>query len=267
MVAAVDDEGESIKEAKWATDGLGKAKDAVSSVESSAESMAKEVAAKIKVIAAKWAANGVIKAKEPAQKVRSGIAIARNWKPTHSWFIWATACLALGAAVCTSRLWRGDNSTSSPPTACQSLTPQRHERFVDLVPDPDLIMWEGGYDDDGYWEDTRAVQARTEYAEYERMLRTVGTKAAAQKAKGKASKASKGGTASTATAAGIATAATTAGTAPPKSRRKGKGKAATASGATSHNAARAGSASYSYQQAPMLAGPMVTPLPHTRQEP
>ena len=102
------------------------------------------------------------------------------------------------------------------------------ERFVHLVPDPDLIMWEGGYDDDGNWEAARAVQARAAFTtEYER------TKKAAKKATGKASKA---GTATTATAATAATAATTA---PPKPPPKGRGKAATASGTSSAAAGRA----------------------------
>jgi hypothetical protein len=102
------------------------------------------------------------------------------------------------------------------------------ERFVHLVPDPDLIMWEGGYDDDGNWEAARAVQARAAFTtEYER------TKKAAKKATGKASKA---GTATTATAATAATAATTA---PPKPPLKGRGKAATASGTSSAAAGRA----------------------------
>jgi len=95
-------------------------------------------------------------------------------------------------------------------------------------------MWEGGYDDDGNWEDACAVQALAALnTEHER------TKAAPKKATGKASKASKAGTAGTAgtataatttaaaTTAGTATAATTAGTKPPPKGRLG-GKAATA---------------------------------------
>jgi hypothetical protein len=72
----------------------------------------------------------VVKAKEPAHKVKRGIGISGNLTPTHSWFIWATACLAFAAAVCTCRLSRpkvhgspgaryggGIDGTPSPPNS------------------------------------------------------------------------------------------------------------------------------------------------------